>query len=292
LSAGRREAAKAAGRGIVATMDPLKIGLSARLLYPDPRRNFLPNKTVQYLEQSVANWIMSGKEVLAFMVPELNLASTHLPANISVADYVNALDGLVLQGGNDIAPESYGELPLHSEWAGDRVRDNYEIALFEEFVGQGKPVLGICRGCQLINVALGGTLYQDIGTQVSESLQHRCEERYEKLFHDVRVLEETWLASLYPSVSVAKINTIHHQAVKRLGPGLAVEALSEPDGVVEAIRWDGPSFVIGIQWHPEFMNPSDPTLLDGRPLLNAFLAACYERKFTGVSSPVRAVGVV
>jgi putative glutamine amidotransferase len=272
-------------------MDPLKIGLSARLLYPDPRRNFLPTKTVQYLEQSVANWIMSGGEVLAFMVPELNLSSPHLPANISVTDYVNALDGLVLQGGNDIAPESYGEVALNPEWAGDRVRDNYEIALFEEFVGQGKPVLGICRGCQLINVAFGGTLYQDIATQVSESSQHRCEQRYENLFHEMRLLDDAWLGTLYPSVNVARINTIHHQAVKRLGQGLVAEALSEPDGIVEAMRWEGPSFVMGVQWHPEFMNPSDPDLLDGRPLLHAFLAACHERKLTGVSSSVRAFSV-
>ncbi|MEO5699435.1 MAG: type 1 glutamine amidotransferase [Casimicrobiaceae bacterium] len=270
-------------------MDPLKIGLSARLLYPDPRRIFLPTKTVQYLEQSVANWVMSGGEVLAFMVPELNLSSPHLPANISVRDYVNALDGLVLQGGNDIAPESYGELPINPEWSGDRIRDSYEIALFEEFVRQGKPVFGICRGCQLINVALGGTLYQDIATQLEESLQHRCDQRYENLFHSLRVTDGTWLASLYPAVSEARINTIHHQAVKQPGRGLVVEATSEPDGIVEAMRWDGPSFVVGVQWHPEFMNPADRQLLDGRPLLHAFLAACHERKLTGAPSPVRAV---
>lgn len=271
-------------------MDPLKIGLSARLLYPDSRRFFLPTKTVQYLEQSVANWVMSGGEVLAFMVPELNLSSPHLPANITVRDYVNALDGLVLQGGNDIAPETYGELPLNPEWSGDRIRDAYEIALFEEFVAQGKPIFGICRGCQLINVALGGTLYQDIPTQVGESAQHRCDQRYENLFHALRVTEGTWLSSLYPSVSVARINTIHHQAVKQPGRGLVVEALSESDGIVEAMRWDGPSFVVGVQWHPEFMDPADRELLDGRPLLHAFLAACHERKVTGSPSPAEAFG--
>lgn len=272
-------------------MDPLKIGLSARLLYPDPRRNFLPTKTVQYLEQSVANWVMSGGEVLAFMVPELNLSSPHLPANISVADYVNALDGLVMQGGNDVAPESYGEPALNPAWTGDRIRDEYEIALFREFVAQGKPVFGICRGCQLINVALGGTLYQDIDTQIPQSGQHRCEQRYENLFHEMRVKEGTWLSTLYPSIRLTRVNTIHHQAVKRLGRELTVEAVGEPDGIIEALRWDGPSFVFGVQWHPEFMDPSDPALLDGRPLLHAFLAACHERKLTGVPAPARAVRV-
>jgi putative glutamine amidotransferase len=268
-------------------MEPLRIGVSARLLYPDPRRVFLPTMTVQYLEQSVANWVMSG-EVLAFMVPEMSVASPHLPANVTVADYVNALDGLVLQGGADIAPETYGETPLSPEWSGDRIRDRYEIALFEEFVHQGKPVFGICRGCQLINVALGGTLYQDINTQIPETLQHRCETRYQHNFHDVRVLPGSWLGSLYPGAEVAHINTIHHQAVKQAGKGLVVEALSEPDGIVEAVRWEGPSFVMGVQWHPEFMDPSDPKLLDGRPLLEAFLAACRHRKATGRPCPVRA----
>lgn len=268
-------------------MGPLKIGVSARLLYPDPRRVFLPTKTVQYLEQSVANWVMSG-EVLALMIPEMSLASPHLPANVTIGDYVDLLDGLVLQGGNDIAPESYGEVAINPEWSGDRIRDRYEIELFEEFVRQGKPVFGICRGCQLINVALGGTLYQDISTQVAGSLQHRCEQRYENNFHAMRVLNGTWLASLYPKTDLTRINTIHHQAVKGLGKGLVAEAMSEPDGIVEALRWDGPSFVMGVQWHPEFMNPADAELLDGRPLLGAFLAACHERRLTGNAKPVRA----
>jgi putative glutamine amidotransferase len=269
-------------------MQPLKIGISARLLYPDPRRIFLPTKTVQFLEQSVANWVMSG-EVLAFMVPEMSLASPHLPNNVTVEDYAEALDGLVLQGGNDIAPESYGETPLNPGWSGDRIRDRYEIALFEEFTRQGKPVLGICRGCQLINVALGGTLFQDIGTQVPEALQHRCDQRYEENFHAMRLLQGSWLSGLYPGTSLTRINTIHHQAVKALGNGLVVEAVSEPDGVVEAVRWEGPSFVMGVQWHPEFMDPDDAELLDGKPLLNAFLAACRDRRTTGRPTPVQAI---
>ena len=265
-------------------MEPLKIGISARLLYPDSRRVFLPTKSVQYLEQSVANWVMSG-EVLAFMVPALSLASPHLPSGIAKKDYVDALDGLVLQGGADIAPETYGEMPLNPEWSGDRVRDGYEIRLFEEFVRQGKPVFGICRGCQLINVALGGTLFQDIGTQVGKSVLHRCDRRYEDNFHAMRVVEGSWLSRLYPRAGISRINTIHHQAVKTLGRDLVIEAVSEPDGVVEAVRWAGPSFVVGVQWHPEFMDPADTELLDGKPLLQAFLAACRARQATGRPSP-------
>jgi putative glutamine amidotransferase len=266
-------------------MEPLKIGLSARLLYPDPKRVFLPTKTVQYLEQSAANWVMSGG-VLVFMVPEMSLASPHLPRGITVKDYVDCLDGLVLQGGADIAPESYGETPLNPKWSGDRIRDRYELALFREFVRQGKPVFGICRGCQMINVAFGGTLYQDLATQIPGSGEHRNIEKYEQNFHDMCVLPDTWLARLYPHVSTTRINTIHHQAVKSLGEGLVVEATSQPDEVVEAIRWEGPSFVVGVQWHPEFMDPQDVALMDGKPLLEAFVAACEQRKRTGKPAPV------
>jgi putative glutamine amidotransferase len=269
-------------------MEPLKIGVSARLLYPDPARSFLPTKSIQYLEQSVANWIMSG-EVLAFMIPEMSLASPHFPKSLRVKHYVDALDGLLLQGGADMSPKSYGEQPINPAWAGDEVRDAYEIELFHEFVSQGKPVFGICRGHQVINVALGGTLYQDIATQCGVACSHRDEAKYDQNFHDMRILAGSWLARLYPGVESARINTIHHQAIKGLGEGLVVEAMSEPDGMVEAVRWEGHSFVVGVQWHPEFMDPKDPSLFDGRPLLRAFLAACEHRKKTGKATPVMAM---
>ena len=107
-------------------MEPLKIGVSARLLYPDAQRSFLPGKSVQYLEQSVANWVMSG-EVLAFMIPELSLASPHFPKTLRIKHYVDVLDGLLLQGGADMSPKSYGESPINPMWAGDEIRDAYEI---------------------------------------------------------------------------------------------------------------------------------------------------------------------
>jgi putative glutamine amidotransferase len=269
-------------------MEPLRIGVSGRLLYPDSSRSFLPTKSVQYLEQSVANWLMSG-EVLAFMIPALSLAAPHLPRTIKAKHYVDALDGLLLQGGADMSPKSYGETPLNPLWAGDEVRDQYEIELFHEFVTQGKPVFGICRGHQVINVALGGSLYQDIATQCPDKGSHRDEARYDSHFHDMRILANTWLARVYPGVDVKRVNTIHHQAIKHLGEGLVVEATSEPDTIVEAIRWEGHSFVVGVQWHPEFIDPGDPTLIDSKPLLRAFLAACELRKKTGKASPVMAI---
>ena len=269
-------------------MEPLRIGLSARLLYPDPSRTFLPTKSVQYLEQTAANWIMSG-EVLAFMIPEMSLTSPHYPKSLKIKHYVYALDGLLLQGGADMSPKSYGETPINPMWAGDEVRDAYEIELFHEFVTQGKPVFGICRGHQVINVALGGKLYQDIATQCPGKGSHREESKYENHFHDVRILPNTWLSRLYPGADVMRINTIHHQAIKTIGEGLVPEAVSEPDGIVEAIRWEGHSFVVGVQWHPEFIDPTDASLVDSRPLLRAFLAACELRKRTGKATPVMAI---
>ena len=265
-------------------MEPLRIGISARLLYPDPSRIFLPTKSVQYLEQSAANWLMSG-EVLAFMIPALSLASPRTPGRLHVKHYVDALDGLLMQGGEDMSPKSYGEVPLNPLWAGDEVRDRYEIELLQEFLAQGKPVLGICRGHQVINVAFGGSLYQDIATQLPDKGSHRDDARREHHFHDMRIQPGTWLARLYPGTGIARINTIHHQAVKGLGKGLVVEALSEPDGIVEAIRWEGRGFVVGVQWHPEFMDPDDPGLIDSAPLLRAFLSACALRRKTGEPAP-------
>ncbi|HXA47534.1 MAG TPA: gamma-glutamyl-gamma-aminobutyrate hydrolase family protein, partial [Burkholderiaceae bacterium] len=134
---------------------PLRIGLSARLMHTPPKELGFHGKTLQYLEQSLAHWIMNHG-ALAFMIPTLGQDAKVLRGAISVRDYVSALDGLVLQGGADVSPESYGEQPVRPEWSGDRMRDLFEIELVWEFVIQHKPVLGICRGAQLINVACGG----------------------------------------------------------------------------------------------------------------------------------------
>jgi len=137
----------------------------------------------------------------------------------------------MLQGGNDVAPETYGEMPLHPEWAGDRVRDRYEIELIDAFVRAGKPVFGICRGLQLINVAHGGTLYQDIKTQKPGALTHRDAAAYDLNFHQVDILRDSRLGQLLPP-GRHKINSVHHQGIKDVAPGFRVEAVSPVDGVV------------------------------------------------------------
>ena len=261
-------------RGVLARRLPpatLKIGMSARLFHPRPDAKGLQGKRMQYLEQSVAHWVMS-RDVLVLMVPTVDKDSLLHRSNIRVADYARALDGLVLQGGADVSPLTYGEEPLDNEWSGDRLRDVYEIELLHEFVESGKPVLGICRGAQLINVAFGGTLYQDIGTQLPDSQLH-VTDAYEKNVHEMRIEPGSGLARLYPGIERAAVNSIHHQSIKALGRNLAIEARSEPDRIVEAIRGTGKSYIFAVQWHPEFHAPGDAGMLDSAPILDEFLRA-------------------
>jgi putative glutamine amidotransferase len=207
-----------------------------------------------------------------FMVPTVDKDGLLHRSNVRLADYARALDGLVLQGGADVSPSSYGEQPLRGEWAGDRVRDVYEIELLHEFVEAKKPVLGICRGAQLINVAFGGTLYQDVATQLPDSGRHVTDE-YERHLHEIRFAPGSGLARLYGGLDRPRVTSIHHQSIKSLGRGLKAEAWSEPDGVVEAVRGSGEGYVFAVQWHPEFHHAGNAVALDCSPILEEFLSA-------------------
>ena len=259
---------------------PLLIGLSARIYTPGSTGVELPGvwtKTLHYLEQSAAHWVLAGG-AMAVMVPAVTSDSVVLRSDIDLNHYAQALDGLVLQGGNDVAPQHYGEEPLHADWQGDRVRDLYEMELIRAFVAAGKPVFGICRGLQLLNVTYGGTLLQDITTQRPGALDHRMLGKYEDHFHRVEFVPGTHLASLYPGQPRATTNSIHHQGIKDLANGFVVEARCPDDSTVEAIRRAGPGFVAGVQWHPEFHRPGDPATLDDRPILQDFLQACRQAR--------------
>jgi putative glutamine amidotransferase len=230
----------------------IKIGVSPRLLHPAPGARGVFTKMLHYVEDGIAQWLQS-RDALLFV----------LPLSQRAADYAQALDGLVLQGGADISPLAYGEEPQKPEWAGDPLRDRYEIELVRAFTSAGKPVLGICRGAQLINVALGGTLHQDIAA-------HRSDE-YDQHAHEVRLEPGSGLARLYGETGPRRVVSIHHQAIKRLAPGLVVEARAA-DGVIEAVRGTGATYVCAVQWHPEF-HGGRAGFLDGGPLLDEFLQA-------------------
>ena len=249
----------------------LKIGISACFFHPDPQRAVFKGKTLQYVEQEMAHWVMQ-KDAMALMIPSPEGDSRRPGSRVSVGDYARELDGLVLMGGSDVSPESYGEKALKPEWNGDRIRDEYETALLRAFIAAGKPVLGVCRGAQVINVAQGGTLYQDIASQFPGALNHRNWDIYDQNTHATAIVPGSGLARLYPGLTLTKTNSVHHQAARELGRDLVVEAWSEPDRMVEAIRWNGPSYVFAVQWHPEFHDRRDASFIDDTPILDDFLA--------------------
>ncbi|MEN9376889.1 MAG: hypothetical protein RL710_2046 [Pseudomonadota bacterium] len=258
----------------------LLIGVSARIYYPSGPVLDLGGvwtKTLHYLEQSVAHWLIAGG-ALPVMIPAVDAQSVVQRDQLHLGYYADALDALVLQGGNDVAPQTYGQSPLEPAWAGDAVRDTYEMALIRAFVDAGKPVFGICRGLQMLNVAFGGTLWQDIKTQQPQALEHIKTDLYEHNTHPIEILPNTHLASLYPALRHARINSIHHQAIRDLAPGFLVQAHSPEDGIIEAIRRDGPGFIAGVQWHPEFRPKNESATFDDTPLLQDFLESARALK--------------
>lgn len=258
---------------------PLRIGLSTRLMHKVPAELGFRGKTLQYLEQTFAHWIMAHG-ALALMVPTLGYDAEVSRRKVQPTHYVDALDALMLQGGADVSPGMYGQQPIRPEWAGDPVRDAYEVELIEAFIAAGKPVLGVCRGHQLINVAFGGSLYQDILTQRPGAIAHVNREAYDRHHHRVRFEPGSRLAALYPGQDEVVVNSIHHQAIDRLGNGLMVEALGVEDGVIEAVRGTGRSYVVGVQWHPEF-HWRHHDRLDPEPLMGEFLRAAAARAAAG-----------
>jgi putative glutamine amidotransferase len=241
----------------------LKLGISACYFHADPQRAVFKGKTLLYLEQSMSLWAASRGD-LPFLIPD----------GVAPERYADELDALLLQGGSDLSPESYGETPLRPEWKGDRVRDLYEMALVRAFAARGKPVLGVCRGAQLLNVCFGGTLFQDIGTQRPDARVHRDWNTYDHLHHEVKAEPASWL-SRWMGESFT-VNTVHHQGLDRLGHGVVVEGRCPNDGIIEAIRIEGQgSWIYGVQWHPEFVEDARAAvsaLADGAPVLEAWLA--------------------
>lgn len=252
---------------------PLKIGISSRLLHPEKGVKGHYGKTRAYLEESIAHWVMS-RDSLALMIPTVSTNHSVHRSSIGIRDFAAHLDALVLNCGSDVSPQTYGETAIKPEWEGDRIRDIYELELLQEFILAGKPVLGICRGCQLINVAFGGTLYQDIATFISTAVPHVSEE-HENLYHAIKFPVSGTLDRIYQRPAGCQeewmVNSIHHQAIKDLGRGLRVEAVSCGDDVIEAISLNGTPFVMGLQWHPEFHHSREDGLLDCTPILDEFL---------------------
>ena len=198
-----------------------------------------------------------------------------LPIKNRREDYERLLDivtGIVLTGGHDINPLLYGENISKYNRAIIPERDETEIMLFKTAFKRGIPILGICRGEQLINVAMGGSLYQDIYEQAEASIKHEQGDILPRDYpvHRVSITINSRLFECYNRDSIM-VNSLHHQAVKKLAPGLIATSYSE-DGIIEAIEYESRDrFLLGVQWHPEAMFRRDE---DASKLFKYFIKHC------------------
>jgi putative glutamine amidotransferase len=179
-----------------------------------------------------------------------------LGINDSIADLVKHLDGFLFTGGDDLHPQFYKEKPLVNArmTISPEERTRFEIDLFKAATKAKKPILAICHGAQLVNVALGGKLYQDISRQLPHPIQHGPARAGEKVFHDVDIFEGTLLWSIL-GTSRIRVRSAHHQSVKNPGRGLHLSAVAH-DRVIEALEPRTKQFLIAVQWHPE-KTPND-----------------------------------
>ena len=177
-------------------------------------------------------------------------------------------DGFLFTGGHDVSPDIYGEKPLEGKVSSNRRRDVMELFVLRKALESDKPVLGICRGIQFINVAFGGSLYQDIPTQYSSKTDHHQSAPYDVPIHSVNIVKDS---PLYDCLRKEKleVNSYHHQAVKDIAPKLKAMAISE-DGLIEALYSPDYRFLWAVQWHPEFSFQSDNNSMN---IFNAFIDA-------------------
>ena len=195
------------------------------------------------------------------------------PERDVLPDALERCDGVLLTGGVDVDPAEYGERDVHETVEVDPARDRYELALAREAIRRDLPLLAICRGAQVLNVAAGGTLVQDIPSQHPTSLTHSIEEPKSAIAHDVTIARATCLSVLLTDHLDAgrrlAVNSRHHQSVKEPAAGFVVSAVA-PDGVIEAIERPEATFCVGVQWHPEDLGPS--------PLFSGLVEAARRRR--------------
>jgi putative glutamine amidotransferase len=184
---------------------------------------------------------------IPFALPNLVIAGED--GGMFFEDLADAIDGLLLTGGEDVDPQLFGEEPRHGLGEISPVRDRFETALLLAMMRRDKPVFGICRGIQLMNAALGGTLYQDLGREWKSTLQHSQRAPRDHLAHAVTISPDSNLQRIFGSDRVS-VNTFHHQAIHVLAPGFVATAVSS-DGLIEAFELVGRPHIFGVQWHPE-----------------------------------------
>ncbi|HEY0713582.1 MAG TPA: gamma-glutamyl-gamma-aminobutyrate hydrolase family protein, partial [Polyangia bacterium] len=157
----------------------LRIGVSSCFFHADVERKLFKGKVLLYAEESMLAWLMGGGAIPVLLPRAIGA--------ITLDDLLDDVDGVVLQGGTDMSPQHYGEEPLRPEWAGDAIRDIYDMELVRRCIDRSIPLLGICRGAQVLNVALGGSLYQDVETTHPEKHVHRNWDIYDQHAHALQV---------------------------------------------------------------------------------------------------------
>ncbi len=205
----------------------------------------IPNK--DNLPTFAVNWPYALSVSMASGLPIL------IPNNLSDEDLdqlLERLDGVLFTGGYDIEPERYGSQPHPKVELVDKSRDRVECRLVEATIAARKPFLGICRGMQVINIALGGTLYEDLAEQFNSNISHDNHNKpRDYMAHGIRVERATLLSEIIPC-NQTQVNSLHHEGVRQLADGLVASATS-PDGLVEALEVPAVRFGLAVQWHPE-----------------------------------------
>lgn len=186
-----------------------------------------------------------------------------------VAALVSLCDGILLTGGADVDPSAYGEERLAECGSACAERDCFEIAVIKEALRKEKSIFGICRGSQILNVALGGSLWQDIPSQLKGSISHKGSDE-DPAKHGVALADKALASVIGANSESFLVNSYHHQAVKGIGDGLCVLARAEGDGMVEGIYMPDRRFVLGVQWHPELWIEKDENAM---ALFGSFVAA-------------------
>lgn len=225
------------------------IGISASLLTIDSG-SFIGHTRSQVVHDYVKAVTLSGGIPLILPVIE---------GKEFIEQQMKVVDGLILSGGYDISPFCYHEEPKRGLDMVYLERDNHEIQLIKTASEMQKPILGICRGLQILNVAFGGNLYQDIGSSIPNALQHYQKSTPADPSHSVKITVNTKLHQIIDEESILA-NSFHHQAIKDLAKGFISNAHST-DGLIEGIESTGDSFILGVQWHPELMIAKSPKML-------------------------------
>lgn len=241
---------------------PAIVGVTSGDAFLERSAEGVPNRPHAALKQDYLDAIAGAGAIPLVVSPEATSATDLV---------VSRLDGLMLVGGLDVHPASYGEPLLNDTVDPSPERDALELALLDSALGRRVPVLAICRGHQVLNVARGGTLWQDLPTQRPDGLGHSQRGDPHSAGHELEVAEGSLLHRIVGSERLST-NSFHHQAIRRLGQGLRPTAWSS-DGLVEAVEDPAHRFVLGVQWHPEEMLDSAPH----RALFKAFVQAAGEQ---------------